>query len=307
MFSIEVLGLLLSATIQAGTPILLATLGEIITEKGGILNLGVEGMMAMGAFMAFLGTYLTHNPWAGFVLGGLGACFLAFLHGVVCLIFRGNQVVSGLAITVLGLGLANFLGTPYVGIKTVGFDKLDLPLLKDIPFLGEVFFKQDVLVYFSLLLAPVLYLLFEKTRFGLRLKAVGENPYAARARGIKVFFYQWVALLSGAFLVGVAGSYLSLAYTHVWTNGLTAGRGWIAVALVIFAFWRPFRAIWGAYLFGGVMALQLRIQALGSNISSSLLLMLPYLLTIGVLLLACFKKKGLDAPAHLGLNIEPKD
>lgn len=307
MLSLEVFSSLLSATIQAGTPILLATLGEIVTEKGGILNLGLEGMMAIGAFMAFLGTYLTGSPWMGLFVAGLGACLLACLHGVVCLVFRGNQVVSGLAITVLGLGVANFLGTPYVGVKTIGFNKLPIVGLEDIPFLGEVFFKHDLLVYLSWLLVPFLFVLLKKTRFGLRLKAVGENPYAARARGIKVFFYQWVSLLLGAFLVGMAGSYLSLVYTHVWTNGLTAGRGWIALALVIFAFWRPFRAIWGAYLFGGVMALQLRIQALGTNIPSSLLLMLPYLLTIGVLLFACLKKKGLEGPAHLGLNIEPKD
>lgn len=307
MVDLEIISSLFSATIQAGTPILFATLGEILTEKGGILNLGVEGMMALGAFFAFYFTLITGNPYLGLLAGGIGAALLGMIHGIICIIFRGNQVVSGLAITIFGLGLANFLGTPFVGIQTHGFTALEVTFLKDIPFLGEVLFDHDFLVYLSLSLAPLLFFLFNYTRFGLRLTAVGENPYAAKASGINVFFYQWIGLIGGAFLVGLGGAYLSLAYTHVWTNGLTAGRGWIAVALVIFAFWRPFRAIWGAYLFGGVMALQLRIQAMGTNIPSSLLLMCPYILTIGVLLFACIKKKGFNGPAHLGLNIEPKD
>jgi ABC-type uncharacterized transport system permease subunit len=298
---------LLAAAVQSGTPILFATLGEIFCEKSGVLNLGVEGMMLIGALAAFLATLLTNNPWIGLVSGGLAGTVLAAAHGAVCIGFQGNQVVSGLAVTILGTGLANYLGTPYIGQSINGFSKRAFPLLADIPLLGPVFFQQDLLVYLSYLTVPVLWAYLQWTRWGLRLRSTGENPDAAVAAGIPVRRYRWFAVLAGGWLSGFGGAYLSLAYTHLWTNGLSAGRGWIAVALVIFAFWHPGRAVVGAYLFGGVMAFQFRLQAVGTHVPSSLLLMLPYLLTVIVLVVASWRRRDFQAPAHLGQNIEPAE
>lgn len=298
---------LLAAAIQSGTPILYATLGEILTEKSGVLNLGVEGMMIVGALAAFVTAKLTGNPALAFVAGGFCGALIGALHGMVCLWFLGNQVVSGLALTIFGLGLADYLGTPLIGQTAPGFDKLAWPLLYKLPILGPMLFRQDALVYVALGMVPLVWFLLEKTRWGLNLRAAGEHPEAARAAGINVRRYRWFGILGGAFLVGLGGAYLSLAYTHLWTNGLTAGRGWIAVALVIFAFWRPGRAVLGAYLFGGVMAFQLRLQAVGTHLPSSLLLMLPYALTVAVLVLSSWKGRRAEAPAALGLNIEPLD
>ena len=209
--------------------------------------------------------------------------------------------------TIFGLGLANYLGTPLIGQTAPGFDKLALPLLHRLPGLGPVLFQQDLLVYVAILLVPLLWFFLEKCRWGLNLRAVGEHPEAAAAAGISVLRYRWIGILGGGCLAGFGGAYLSLAYTHLWTNGLSAGRGWIAVALVIFAFWRPERALLGAYLFGGVMAFQLRLQAVGTHLPSSLLLMLPYLLTVAVLVFSSWKSRQADAPAALGVNMEPND
>ncbi|MFC1488758.1 ABC transporter permease [Thermodesulfobacteriota bacterium] len=298
---------LLAATVQSGTPILYATLGEIFTEKSGILNLGVEGMMIIGALAAFVTAKFTGSPILGFFIGGCAGALLAGVHGLVCLGFQGNQVVSGLALTILGVGLANYLGTPFIGQAAPGFTAIPVPVLSKIPVIGHVFFNHDILVYFSYLIPPVMWAFFRYTRWGLGLRAVGEYPRAAAAGGLRVIGYRWAGVLAGGYLVGLGGAYLSLAYTHLWTNGLTAGRGWIAVALVIFAFWNPMRAIAGAYLFGGVMAFQLRLQATGTHIPSSLLLMLPYALTVIVLVLSSWKELGSEAPAALGVNVEPTE
>jgi simple sugar transport system permease protein len=297
---------LLAATVQSGTPILYATLGEIITERSGVLNLGVEGMMMVGALAAFLVSLSTGNPVLGFVAGGVFGALAAAFHAGVCLGFQGNQVVSGLALTILGVSMAEYLGTPYIGQSAPGFFAAPIPVLSAIPYIGPVFFRQDPLVYLSYLLPVALWGFFRFTRWGLSFKAVGENPDAAMAAGISVSGYRWLGVCMGGVLVGLGGAYLSLAYTHLWTNNLSAGRGWIAVALVIFAFWRPERAVAGAYLFGGVMAFQLRLQAMGTNLPSSLLLMLPYLLTVVVLVLSIRQNKAGDAPAALGVNHEPR-
>ena len=298
---------LLAAAIQSGTPILYATLGEIVTERSGILNLGVEGIMLLGAFSAFFTAQVTGSPVLGFMVGGASGALLAGVHGLVCLGFQGNQVVSGLALTIMGTGLANYLGTPYVGQSAPGFHALAIPVLSAIPLLGKVLFSHDILVYVAYLIPLLLWLYFRFTRWGLGLRAVGEYPDAALAAGLKIIGYRWVGVLAGGWLMGFGGAYLSLAYTHLWTNGLTAGRGWIAVALVIFAFWHPGRALLGAYLFGGVMAFQFRLQAMGTHLPSSLLLMLPYVLTIAVLVFSSWKGKGDEAPGALGVNIEPSD
>lgn len=298
---------ILAAAVQSGTPLLYATLGEMFTERSGVLNLGVEGMMIVGAFTAFLVTHLTGNPWAGVAAAGLCAGGLALVHGVVCLLFRGNQVVSGLALTILGLGLADFLGAPYVGTATAGFRAFAVPVLGDIPVLGPIFFRHDALVYLSYPLPPLFWLFMTRTRQGLALRAAGEHPAAASAAGLSPTRIRWCGICTGGVLAGLGGAYLSLAYTHLWTSNMTSGRGWIAVALVIFAFWRPGRAVFGAYLFGGVMALQLRLQAMGVNLPSSLLLMLPYALTVLVLLVSSARGGGHAAPAALGVNIEPEE
>lgn len=305
--SIEMIIPVLAAAVQCGTPILYATLGEMFTERSGVLNLGVEGMMILGAFTAFLGVYWTGNPWIGVLIAGMCGGALGLVHGIVCLVFQGNQVVSGLALTIFGLGLADYLGTPLVGTVTEGFTPFTVPLLGDIPVIGEIFFRHDALVNLSYLLPLLFWIFIAKTRWGLALRATGEHPEAAAAAGINPVLVRWAAIFVGGFLVGMGGAYLSLAYTHLWANNMTAGRGWIAVALVIFAFWRPGRAVFGAYLFGGVMAFQLRLQAMGANVPSSLLLMLPYALTVLVLLFSAARGKGRGAPAALGVNIEPKD
>ncbi len=298
---------LMAAAVQSGTPILYATLGEILTEKSGVLNLGVEGMMMVGALGGFLAAHYTGNPFLGFLAGGFFGALVAGIHGSVCLVFQGNQVVSGLALTILGTSLANYLGTPHVGHAAPGFLTMPVPYLAEIPFLGPVFFRQDLLVYISYFMPLFAWFFLRYTRWGLGLRAVGENPEAGSAAGLGVLGYRWAGILAGGFLVGLGGGYLSLAYTHLWTNGLSAGRGWIAVALVIFAFWRPGRAVVGAYLFGGVMAFQLRLQALGTNLPSSLLLMLPYALTVLVLVFSSWRGRGTEAPAMLGVNMEPMD
>lgn len=298
---------LLAAAVQSGTPILYATLGEIITEKSGVLNLGVEGAMIVGALTGFIVSRYTGSPVLGFFAAGLAGTLATSIHGVVCLWFQGNQVVSGLALTILGAGLANYLGTSYVGLAAPGFSPVEVPLLASIPVIGPIFFKHDILVYISYCIPPALWLFFTTTRFGLGLRAAGEYPAAATAAGLNVVRYRWFGICAGGFFMGLGGAYLSLAYTHLWTTNLTGGRGWIAVALVIFAFWRPGRAILGAYLFGGIMALQLRLQALGTQLPSSLLLMLPYALTVLVLVMSSWRKNINEEPAALGVNIEPAD
>lgn len=298
---------LLAAAVQSGTPILYATLGEIFTEKSGILNLGVEGIMMIGALAAFVATKLSGSPVLGFLAGGCAGALLAGMHGMVCLGFQGNQVVSGLALTILGVGLADYLGTPFIGQTAPGFTMMPVPILSKIPLLGPVFFCHDPLVYTSYLIPPLMWVFFRYTRWGLGMRAVGEYPRAASAGGLGVIGYRWAGVLVGGYLVGFGGAYLSLAYTHLWTNGLSAGRGWIAIALVIFSFWHPGRAVVGAYLFGGVMAFQLRLQATGTHIPSSLLLMLPYALTVIVLVFSSWKGQGFEAPAALGVNIEPSE
>lgn len=298
---------MLAATIVAGTPILYATLGEMITEKSGVLNLGVEGIMIVGSLTGFLVAHFTGSPWLAFIAAGFAGSFTSSLHGVVCLLFQGNQVVSGLALTILGTGFANYFGTSFVGLSAPGFGQVPLPFLAELPVIGPILFRHDPLVYISYAIPVVLWVLFNNTRYGLGLRAVGEFPAAAAAAGLNVVGYRWLGILGGGFFMGLGGAYLSLAYTHLWTNNLTAGRGWIAVALVIFAFWRPGRAVFGAYLFGGIMALQLRMQATGTQLPSSLLLMLPYGLTVLVLVLSSWRQGKNHQPAALGINVEPSD
>ena len=302
----ELIIALLAAAVQAGTPILFATLGEILSEKGGVMNLGVEGVMALAAFAAFIVCHVTGSAWLGLLAGGLCGVLLCAVHSVVCQVFLGNQVVSGLALTLFGTGLSNFLGTPFVGQNTGGFRALAVPGLADLPFLGPVPFRQDAMVYLCYCAPVAVWFFLNRTSLGLGLRAAGEMPAAAAAAGLRPQRLRALGVLAGGFLCGLGGAYLSLAHTHLWTTGLSGGRGWVAVALVIFAFWRPGRAVLGALLFGGVMAFQLRLQASGTNVPSSLLLMLPYLLTVVVLVFCAARARRSGAPAALGVNIEPE-
>lgn len=297
----------LAAAVSTGAPILYATLGELVMERGGILNLGVEGMMMVGALAAFVVCYHSGSPWFGLVCGGAAAMLMSALHGLVCLVFQGSQVVSGLALTIFGVGVANYLGTPYIQQKVEGFSAFSVPLLSSIPVIGQIFFQQDALVYLSYLTPLLLWFVLSRTNFGLALRACGENPEAVRAAGISPFKVRWSAILLGGFLVGLGGAYLALAFMRMWADNLVAGRGWIAVALVIFAFWRPGRAVFGVYLFAGVTAYLFRVQALGVGIPSSILAMLPYLMTLLVLFASSLKGRSSGAPADLGNNLKVGD
>lgn len=291
----------LKAAVIAGTPLLFATLGEIITEKAGNLNLGVEGMMLMGAVMGFQVGYMTSNPLlaliAAALAGGAGALIFAFLT----VSLRANQVVSGLALTIFGTGFAGFVGQGLVGLKlpekfSAGFLKIKIPLLGDVPWIGEIFFNHDILVYIGYLTAIILGLYLYNTRKGLNLRAVGENPAAADAASVRVTRYKYVHILLGGALCGIGGAYLSLVYVPVWQENITAGRGWIAVALVIFSSWNPYKAVFGAFLFGGLDIIGFRLQGTGIVISQYIFAMIPYLVTIIILVVVSFKKDRKNAP-----------
>ena len=296
------LPLLLASLIVAATPILLAALGELIVEKAGVLNLGVEGMMIFGAITGFIATIETGSPWIGFIFSILGGASLAFIFALVTQVFRANQVASGLALTLFGLGLSSLLGHSYTGIKPATFSGLDVPVLSDIPILGVVLFQQDAIVYFSILAVIVVFIIFRNLRLGLILKAVGENHNSAHALGYNVILMRFGAILVGGAFAGLGGGYLSLVRVPQWTEGMTAGAGWIALALVVFASWQPLRLIIGAYIFGGVTLLQLNLQALGLEINVALLSMSPYLVTIAVLVFMSARRSrgSLDAPRSLG-------
>ena len=294
----------LSATIKAGTPLLYVTLGEILAERSGILNLGLEGMMLIGAMVGYLICFLTGNPWIGVLVATLAGGAVALIHAFLVITLRAQQVVSGLALTMFGAGLSGFLGKVVIGVPIANYLKpVTVPLLGSIPYLGEIFFQQDALVYISYLLIPLAAFWIYRTRPGLHLRAVGENPATADAMGINVYGVRYLYTFLGGCLAGLGGAYLSLAYTPVWLENMTAGRGWIAIALVIFAAWDPFKALLGSYLFGLVDAVQFRLQAVGVAVPSFFLNMTPYLATILVLIFATREtlRRRLGAPAALGL------
>jgi ABC-type uncharacterized transport system permease subunit len=302
---------ILTITIRAGTSLLYATVGEILTERSGILNLGVEGMMIMGAVSAFAAAYHTGSAWVGVMTAILVGGMMALIHAVLTITLRADQTVSGLALTIFGTGLASFLGQrlgpagqPLVGQIGPRFDRVALPFLGDIPFLGGALFHQDALVYLMYLMVPLAWFILYKTRPGLHLRAVGESPHTADAVGVNVIGLRYLYTVVGGMLVGLGGAHLSLAYTPGWTENLTSGRGWIAIALVIFATWDPSRAVIGALLFGGVNAIQFRLQAAGTTIPAAFLNMLPYAFTIIVLVLITWWeafRKRVGSPAALGL------
>ncbi|AEQ52237.1 ABC transporter permease [Pelagibacterium halotolerans] len=291
----------------AATPLLLAAIGELVVERSGTLNLGVEGMMVMGAVGGFVGMILTGNPFIGALVGVLFGTILSLLFAFLALTLATNQYATGLALTILGLGLSGLIGEPYVGRSAVRMPVLDIPVLSDIPIVGRLLFGQDVIFYISIaLVIGVAWFLF-RTKQGLTLRSIGDNPQSAHALGIKVIRYRYLAVLFGGACAGLAGAHLSLVYTPQWTENMSAGRGWIALALVVFASWRPARVLAGAYLFGAVSIGQLHAQALGIGIPSQVLSALPYLATVLVLVLISQNRRLtlINTPASLGKSFVP--
>lgn len=294
-------------TLAAGTPLVYAALGELVTEKSGVLNLGVEGMMLVGAVVAFIVAASTKSPWLG-VLGGMAAgAGLSLLFAVVTLTLQANQVASGLALSLFGVGLSAFVGLDYVSVVIEPMAAVHLPVLSDLPVVGKLLFSWNPLVYLSLLLFLAIQWFLFRTRAGLVLRAVGESPQSAHAIGYPVVRIRYLAVLFGGGCAGLGGAYLSLVYNPSWVEGMTAGRGWIALALVVFATWKPWRVIAGAYLFGGVTLAQFQAQAMGVEIPAQYLSMLPYVATIVVLAVISRDATAirLNAPASLGKPFHP--
>lgn len=305
LFSIIIASL--AAAVQFGTPMLYGTLGTIVMERSGVSNLGIEGIMMMGALAAFLGAYSTGSATVGLMCGALAGVVMCCIHGVICMVFQGSQIVSGLALTIFGAGLANYLGASLIGRPIAGFAAIDIPLLASIPAIGPIFFKHDIMVYISYFLPVLLSFMLMRTRFGLAVRAVGENPSAVRSAGLSPHFLRWMALLIGGAIVGMGGAYFSLVVLRGWDTNISGGRGWIAVALVIFAFWRPGRAVIGAWIFGCIVSIGYRMQALDVPVPSSVLDMLPYIFTLAALLFSSLMGWGSAAPAALTVNLEPEE
>jgi ABC-type uncharacterized transport system permease subunit len=307
---IELLTSLLLITLRAGTSLIYATIGEIYTERSGILNLGIEGMMLMSAVTSFATVYYTGNLFLGILVAMLVGGTLAGIHAFLSITMRANQVVSGLSITLFGSGMASFLGQRLgpesnsgylVGLVGPKFEPVAIPVLSRLPVIGAVF-NQDILTYIVFLLLPLSWFYLYKTRNGLNLRAVGENPQTSDAMGINVGKVRYFYTITGGMLVGIGGAHLSLSYAPGWTENITGGRGWIVIALVIFSMWNPARAIWGAVIFGGINAVQFRLQASGTTIPASFLNMLPYLATIIVLIILTWWEalsKRIGAPSAL--------
>jgi simple sugar transport system permease protein len=299
-------GILLTI-VTAATPLLLAAIGELVAERSGVLNLGVEGMMAVGAVCGFAIGLETGSPFLGVFAAIIGGAVMATLFAVLTLVFVANQVASGLALTLFGLGLSALIGDSYVGQPGLGLPRLDLPVLSDLPVIGRLVFGLDLVSYVGVAAVVAVWWFLFRTRGGLVLRAVGDNHVSAHALGYGVLRVRFLAVLFGGAMAGLAGGYLSLVYTPQWAQNMTAGRGWIALALVVFATWLPARVLIGALLFGAVGILQLHAQAFGVGVPSQFLSMLPYLTTILVLVLISRNTILLrvNTPACLGQPFVP--
>jgi simple sugar transport system permease protein len=294
----------LQAAVRAGTPILFVCIGEIYAERSGVLNVGLEGMMLVGAITGFFVSFTTGHAVAGLLAAAVAGALFSSIHAFVTITLRADQIVSGLTLTILGTGLSGFFGQDMIGQVGPGFEKVSVPLLERIPWIGQIFFQQDALVYLSYLIVPIAWWVMYKTHLGLAIRSVGESPETADSLGVSVAKVRYGCVMFGGAMAGLGGAYLSLAYTTMWVEQMSGGRGWITLALVIFAGWNPGRAVFGAYLFGGADALQLRLQAVGSTVPVFFLMMLPYVLTIMILVLAARKslKRRVGAPAALGIH-----
>jgi len=298
----DLLVLILQGVIVAATPLVFAAIGELVVERAGVLNLGIEGMMILGAIAGFAVTLDTGSYVAGVACAALAGAVAAALFGILTQVLLSNQVATGLALTIFGLGLSALIGQGYSGETTGSLTKIHIFLLADIPIFGPLLFTHDPLVYLSIILVFCVAWFLGKTRPGLILRSVGENHDAAHAIGYSVVGTRMAALVFGGACAGIGGAYLSIVQTPLWVENMTAGRGWIALAIVVFSAWRPGRALLGAYLFGGVTVVQLHVQGLGVDIQAQYLSMLPYLVTI-IVLVAISRDKTrtkLNAPACLG-------
>jgi ABC-type uncharacterized transport system permease subunit len=300
--SAEFLTAIFTGTVVAATPLIYAALGELVAERAGVLNLGVEGMMLVGALAAFAVSVHTGSLLAGYLAAVGTSMLLALLFAVLTLSLQTNQVATGLALTLFGLGLSAFVGRQFTGLAATAIRPAAIPWVSDWAIVGPLLFRFDWVVYGSIALYVVVDRVLAGTRAGLQLRAVGESPAIAHALGLPVLLTRYLAVLFGGAASGVAGAYLSTALTPMWVEGMSAGRGWIALALVVFATWKPLRVLLGAYLFGGVTILQLHAQGLGIRIPSEILSMLPYAATIVVLVVICRDPKTilLNQPASLG-------
>jgi simple sugar transport system permease protein len=299
--------LLIAATLAAGTPLALAGLGLLVNERAGVVNLGAEGMMAIAAVTGFAAAFHTGNDWVGFAAGAAAGAAAASLFGWLALWLYTNQYATGLALSLFGGGFSAFVGTGYVGKKLEQSAGVGIPGLRDVPFLGPALFRQHPMVYIAIAIMAATAWFFYRTRAGLVLRSVGESPDSAHALGYPVRQIRMGAVLVGGALCGVSGAYLSITYAPMWVEGMIAGRGWIALALTVFATWRPGRVLLGAYLFGGVTMLQLHLQAQGVQIPSQFMSMLPYLSTVFVLVLISRDPLWirLNMPASLGKTFHP--
>jgi general nucleoside transport system permease protein len=300
----------LAATLVSGTPLIIVAIGELVVERSGVLNLGAEGMMAVGAVAAFATAHAGHAPATAALAGMAAGCALSLLFAYVCLTMQANQVASGLALAIFGVGLAAFFGKAYESAPLPALPPLRIPGLADLPVLGPALFQQHVLVYVSWALVAGTAWFLERSRPGLVLRAIGESPSAAHAVGYPVIAIRYVAVGFGGAMAGLGGAFLSVFYTPLWSQGMVAGRGWIALALVVFATWRPLRVMLGAYLFGGVLVTQLFVQSAGLRIEvpAELLSALPYFATVVVLVLISRNAATirLNSPASLGQPYRPE-
>jgi ABC-type uncharacterized transport system permease subunit len=299
--------LLLAATLNSGTPLAIAGLGLLINERVGILNLGAEGMMLIGALTGYAVTFHTGSEWLGFAAGAGAGALVAACFGWLVIWLNTNQYATGLAVSLFGGGLSAYLGADYVGQKLAEHPDFTIPVLRDVPFLGLAVFGQHPLVYLTIAGALALAWMLYRTRAGLVLRAIGENPESAHALGYPVRRIRFLAVIAGGALCGLSGTYLSVVYAPLWAEGMVAGRGWIALALTVFATWRPTRLLLGAYLFGGVTMLQLHLQAQGVQVPLQFMSMLPYLATLLVLVLISRNLAWirLNMPASLGKPFFP--
>ena len=296
-----------ASAVGAATPLVYAALGELIAERAGVLNLGVEGMMLVGAMSGFAVGVSSGSLVLGYLAAAAGGALIATLFGFLTLTLQTNQVATGLALTLFGVGLSAFAGRAFVGLPITRVPLLHIPWLTDLPVIGPLLFHYDLPVYLSIALCVLIAWVLKSTRLGLRLRAVGEQPAVAHALGEPVIRIRYLAVLFGGAMSGFAGAYLSTAVTPMWVEGMSAGRGWIALALVVFGTWKPWRVLGGAYLFGTVTVLQLYAQGLGVHIPSEFLSMLPYAATIVVLVVICRDAKTilLNQPASLGRSFYP--
>lgn len=296
----EALISIFQSVIRAGTPLLLGTIGQIYIEKSGVMNLGTEGMMIVGAATAFMAAMMTGNPWLGLAAAMASGICIGLVYGAIVVSLKGNQTISGLAVAMFGLGMSSLIGRGFVGMSAPHIGIAEVPLLSSIPVIGPLFFKHDPLVYVSIILAILTWFVLYKTLFGLRIRAVGDSPETADSMGVDVYRTRYISLAIGGALIGLSGGYLSLIYVPAWIEGMTAGRGWIVIALAVFSMWDPARALVGAYIFGGVEVLQYNLQAYG--VSPALLAMTPYLTTIAVLAVSSREpvRRRLGVPRSLG-------